>query len=326
MRIPFEQMQAEFKRVLLKYGHNEERAQLSARLFAEASRDGVYSHGLNKFPGFIKYIQNGWVKADVEPEKMGSFGPLEQWNGHLGPGNLNAYFCMNRAIELARVHGIGCVALGHTNHWMRAGNYGWQAADAGFVGICWTNTMPNMPAWGGKKVRLGNNPLVIAIPRAEGNIVLDMAMTQFSFGKLKATKIADEQLPLAGGFDKEGNLTTDPGAILESWRPLPIGFWKGAGLSLVLDVLAALLSGGKSTWEVRNEPGESNLSQVFLVIDPSKLSNDWQAAVDGVIRDMQENEGEGVYYPGQRTLKTRLENLEKGVPVVEEFWEQVLNF
>ena len=79
-------------------------------------------------------------------------------------------------------------------------------------------------------------------------------------------------------------------------------------------------------WEVGKEPGESNLSQVFLVMDPSKLSNDWQSAVDGIIRDMQTHEDEGVYYPGQRTLKTRQENLEKGVPVVEEFWQQVLNF
>ena len=326
MRIPIEKMRAEFERVLLKYGFSEERAQLSARLFAEASRDGVYSHGLNRFPRFIEYIQFGWVNVDAVPEKVHAFGPIEQWDAKRGPGNLNAHFSMGRAIDLAKTHGIGCVALGHTNHWMRAGSYGWQAADAGLVGICWTNTMPNMPAWGGDKVRLGNNPLVIAIPREGGNIVLDMAMTQFSFGKLKATKIAGEQLPVAGGFDKEGNATTDPGAILESWRPFPIGFWKGAGLSLVLDVLAALLSGAKATWQVGKESGESNLSQVFLALDPSKLSNDWTSAVDGVIQDMHDNEGEGVYYPGQRTLQTRQKNLAEGIPVVEEIWEKVLGF
>ena len=75
---------------------------------------------------------------------------------------------MARAIALARAHGIGCVALANTNHWMRGGSYGWQAADAGVIGICWTNTLANLPPWGAADPRIGNNPLVIAVPRAAG--------------------------------------------------------------------------------------------------------------------------------------------------------------
>ena len=101
-----------------------------------------------------------------------------------GPGNLNAQASMSRAMALGREHGIGCVALGNTNHWMRGGTYGWQAADAGMIGICWTNTLANLPAWGAKMPGLGNNPLVIAVPRPEGHVVLDMAMSQFSYGAL----------------------------------------------------------------------------------------------------------------------------------------------
>src|ERR1035441_7903026 len=133
---------------------------------------------------------------------------------------------MERAIALGREHGVGCVALGNTNHWMRGGTYGWQAAEAGLIGICWTNTMPNLPPWGGADRVIGNNPLIIAVPRASGPVVLDMAMSQFSYGALESYRKRGEMLPVDGGFDASGNLTRDPGAIEESWRPPPAGGWR----------------------------------------------------------------------------------------------------
>src|SRR5205823_1096144 len=151
---------------------------------------------------------------------------------------------------------LGCVALKNTNHWMRGGSYGWQAAEAGVIGICWTNTMPNLPPWGASDQRLGNNPLVIAVPRPPGHVVLDMAMSQFSYGALASYRLRGEQLPVAGGFDIDGQLTRDPAAIEHSGRPLPIGFWKGSGLALMLDMLAALLSGGRATHQVPPNPDE----------------------------------------------------------------------
>jgi 3-dehydro-L-gulonate 2-dehydrogenase len=97
---------------------------------------------------------------------------MERWDGRRGPGNLNAHASMARAIALAREHGVGCVALANTNHWMRGGSYGWQAAEAGVIGICWTNTLANVPPWGASEPRIGNNPLVVAVPRADGHVVL----------------------------------------------------------------------------------------------------------------------------------------------------------
>ena len=130
---------------------------------------------------------------------MGAFGALEQWDGHLGPGPVNATLCMDRAIALSRQNGIGCVALKNTNHWMRAGTYGLQAADTGCIGICWTNTMPLMPPWGSAERKIGNNPLVLAVPRPEGHILLDMAMSQFSGGKLEIYRRRNQPLPLCLG-------------------------------------------------------------------------------------------------------------------------------
>ena len=180
---------------------------------------------------------------------------------------------MDGAIALARAHGIGCVALSNTNHWMRGGTYGWQAADAGVIGVCWTNTMPNLPPWGADTPRIGNNPLVIAVPRPEGHVVLDMAMSQFSYGALASYRLRGEQLPVPGGFDRDGALTRDPAAIEASRRPLPIGFWKGSGLALMLDMVAALLAGGRATHEIPQVPEqETGLSQVFLAFDVAAIA------------------------------------------------------
>jgi 3-dehydro-L-gulonate 2-dehydrogenase len=193
-KVTYETMYLEFLRVLLKIGFTENRAKLCAKLFTEASRDGVYTHGLNRFPRFIKSIHDGDIKINDELMKVEGFGGFERWDGNEGPGNSNAHYCMNRAIELAKENGIGCVALRNTNHWMRANSYGLQAANAECIGICWTNTMPNMPSWGSDENKVGNNPIVFAVPRKEGHIVLDMAMTMFSFGKLESHALNNEML------------------------------------------------------------------------------------------------------------------------------------
>lgn len=329
-RVSYHEMHQELVRVLLKLGFTTEKAHLSARLFAEASRDGVYSHGLNRFPRFVEYIRKGYVKVDQEAAPVKQMGALEQWDGHLGPGNLNAWTCMNRAIELAGKHGIGLVALRNTNHWMRGGAYGWQAAEAGMIGLCWTNTIPNMPAWGAKEAVLGNNPLIIGFPKPEGHIVLDTAMTQFSFGKIESYRRAGKLLPVAGGFDTAGEITHDPAEIEKSGRALPFGFWKGSGLSLLLDLLASSLSEGLSTTQIGEQcDDEYGLSQVFIAIDGINLGS--QAHYEKMLKDTLHAmntaapaaAGEKANYPGERTLRTRQENERLGIPVDEAYWAEI---
>src|SRR6267154_4283681 len=102
MRIAYPELFDGLLGVLLKLGFDQERGSLCARLFADASRDGVYSHGLNRFPRFIEMIKIGLVDIHAQPKLSGSFGALERWDGMRGPGNLNAYASMERAIALSR--------------------------------------------------------------------------------------------------------------------------------------------------------------------------------------------------------------------------------
>src|SRR5215813_13777935 len=141
-------MSAEFKRILLKHNFSPAKADQCAEIFTASSIDGVYTHGVNRFAKFIEYATKGYIKVDAEPSLKNKFGAIEQWDGDLGPGPLNATFATERAMQLADSSGIGCVSLSNTNHWMRGGTYGWQAAEAGVIGLCWTNTLPNLPPWG----------------------------------------------------------------------------------------------------------------------------------------------------------------------------------
>jgi 3-dehydro-L-gulonate 2-dehydrogenase len=334
IRIPFDELELGLRVVLERVGLRGKRCERCARLFAETTRDGVYTHGLNRFPRFLEMVGNGSVDLAAEPVKVAGMGGLERWDGRLGVGNLNAWAAMERAIALARMHGIGGVALRNTNHWMRGGSYGWQAAEAGAFAMCWTNTMPNLPAWGTKSAVLGNNPLVIAVPRGTGvtgpHVVLDMAMSQFSYGTLAAYAGRGQALPVAGGYDEAGELTRDAAAIERTQRALPVGFWKGSGLSMVLDMMAAMLSGGRATHDQSTEQArESGVSQIFLAIDPSGVGGaEMERIAAGIVASLRAAEpveaGKIARYPGEETLRVREENLRLGVPVDRVVWERVL--
>lgn len=331
MRVSYEEMYQEFVRVLLKRGFTKERAELSAKLYADASRDGVYTHGLNRFPKFMNSIDKGCVDIQADPVCVQSFGFFERFDGQKGPGNLNAYTCMKRTIELAKKNTIGCVALSNTNHWMRPGNYGLMAAEENCIGILWTNTVPNMPPWGGRDARLGNNPVVFAIPHGDSPVLVDVAMSMFSYGKLESYAREGRELPVDGGYNKEQQITKNAAEILETHQCIPIGYWKGSGLSLALDLVASVLSGGRTARMVGELPVETELSQVFIAIDLDSFPDRdvLMKNIDDTLQDMKTStpvtDGKAVYFPGENMMRTRRENMEKGIPVDEGIWQKVLD-
>lgn len=330
MRITSTQMQEVFYKVLVKYKFTEEKAKLMANVFTESTLVGVNSHGINRLPLFIEYVKKGLIKVDAEAEKVETFGSIERWDGNLGPGIINATKCTNRAIELAKQHGMGMVALRNTNHWMRGGTYGRQAAEAGCISILFTNTQPNMPPWGGKDSRIGNNPLVISIPREQGHVVLDMSISQFAFGKIDDYKLRGEKLPYPGGWDNNNELSNDPEKILIKERGLPIGYWKGSALSIILDMLATLLSAGDSTYKISFKEFETGISQVYLCIYPGVFEDQklQQKLINEIIAYTHDVEpmhpGDEIYYPGERSSQSRARNLKEGIPVNRSIWQKIM--
>jgi len=326
-RLSYATIFPELKRVLEANGFSEPDAIQLAKTFTDNSEDGVYTHGLNRFPTFIEFVQQGYVKPGAVIQQINGMGALEQYDGDGGAGILNGLFCADRSVALAAQYGIGCVAIRNTNHWMRGGTYGWRAADQGYAHICFTNTHPLFAPWGGRESRLGNNPLILAVPRKEGPIVLDMALSQFSMGKITSYSRAHETLPYPGGYDANDQLTQDADIIRQTRRLLPIGLYKGAGLSLLLDLLVTLLSKGDSTAVIANKAVETGISQVFISI---KLEGDEQqeAMIEQILAYTKSStpihENETVRYPGEGVVQTRAMNKAHGIPVDQQIWNTIL--
>jgi 3-dehydro-L-gulonate 2-dehydrogenase len=273
LRVSFDDLSSALERAMLSLGLLSEAARISARLFAETTRDGVYSHGLNRFPRFEAMVRNGSIDVRAKATPAAAFGSA----------------------------------------------------------MCWSNTLANLPAWGSSVPTLGNNPLVIAVPRSNGeHVVLDMAMSQFSYGALASYAKRGEPLPVPGGFDRDGKLTQDAAVIETSQRALPIGYWKGSGLSLVLDMMGAMLSGGLATYQLPRESTlEAGQSQIFLAIDPANIAAaaELPHIADGILEHLHHatpsDPARPVRYPGEQTLHLREENLRLGVPVDPVIWEQI---
>ncbi len=128
----------------------------------------------------------------------------------------------------------------------------------------------------------------MAVPKSDGqHIMVDCALSQFSYGKLETTRLAGKRLPVVGGYDEEGNLTDDPAAIERTRRMIPIGYWKGSGLSILLDLIATILTRANSVAKIGTFGDEIGLTQIMIAIDPTKFQE--AAITNQIIREITED-------------------------------------
>ena len=333
MRLSFDEIYQEIKRVFIKYGLPEEKVETCARIHTESTYDGIYSHGVNRVARFVDYLKKGWVDPNADPTVEKDLGAIKVINGNMGPGVLNALFAADQAMELADKYGIGMVGIKNTTHWMRGGTYGLEVAKKGYVAIMWTNTEACMPPWGAKECRLGNNPFVMACPGTDKVpvLLLDMAMSQYAYGKLQVLRLAGKKLPFPGGFDKGGNVTDDPGAIEDSMRIMPMGYWKGSSLAFMLDVLGAVLTDGVGAADLNAATKGScgGCSQVMIVIDPSKIT-DGTAMKNTIQKEIEYMEGaepdehnSGIHAPGAGRISFNEKHDKDGIFVDDTVWSEI---
>ena len=304
-----------------------------AEIFAGNSLDGVYSHGMNRYPRYLSDMASGLCDAKVtQAERVSGLGGLEVWDAHFGVGPLIAQQMADRAIELARTHGIACVALRNNSHWLRAGRYGLMMADAGMMGLCMTNTCMNLVAYGAKEPSTGNNPITIAIPRRAGSLVMDMAVSQYAFGKLEIMAQEGGMLDTPCGYDTDGNLTNDPQKIVESGLMTPMALWKGSALSIMIDLMVSMLSLGRTSLAIGTPAdGEKGMSQMFVCMNPAAVIDMDKAEAQmektiAFLNGLEPKDGvHGVHAPGENLERTRARNRERGIPVTEDTWQKIVN-
>ena len=321
-------MLGEFERALSASGFDEADAAALARVFADNTCDGVASHGINRFPAFVGDVRGGRLAPAARAERVAALGALEQWDGHRGPGILSALACMDRAVELAREHAVGAVALRNTSHWMRAGTYGLRAAAAGCIGICWTNTTRLMPPHGSAEKRLGEQPPGDGGAGARRRPRAPRHGDEPVLRRARADPRAQRRAPArARRLRRRGpadHRRRRPGAPpshrpLEGQRPgsLP---GPGGGPGLRGPHHGGDLAGAEGDGGVADVPGHRSARRPAI---PDRV----RQAVEESLADLASADslpGERVAWPGQRSAERRREALRLGVPVEQRFWEEVL--
>ena len=153
----------------------------------------------------------------------------------------------------------------------------------------------------------------MAVPGDEEPIELDMAVSQYSYGKLQVTRLAGQKLPFPGGFDKDGNITDVPGLIEDSMRILPMGYWKGSSFSFMLDILGAVLTDGIGATDI-DKIGKGSCggaSQVLILIDPKKMGSEasMYETIKKAVKHLKSSElaenSRGIYTPGEDFIVAR---------------------
>ena len=326
LRIPHERLVQLIREALAREGVPEEICEVEAEITAEADLFGVPSHGVRMVPGLLRAIREGRVnptpRIAITRERSASC----LLDGDHGPGRFISLKAMQQALDRAKQCGVGTCLATRLTHWGRAHAYVYRAAGQGMVGICTTNAIPNVVAWGSSRPLLANNPLAIGVPRGAGEepIVLDMAMSQAAVGKIRTFAREGRKAPANWGLDASGKPTDDPAAILSSGRVLPFGDHKGAGLALMMELLTGALAGGLLSYEIAQTDKSGmdvDSSKLFIALDvaafvePSRFAH----RVDDLIEWLSRTEpGLEITMPGERGWKIRDENLANGIPIHPE--------
>lgn len=305
---------------------------LEAEVMAEADLLGVPSHGVRMLPGLLAGLKDGRVKSAPNIQFKREFGATSLMDGDNGPGRTISCRAMDDAMRRARQFGIGACLTLRVSHWGRAHAYAYRAARQGLVGICVTNAISSMAAWGATGKVIGNNPLAVGVPRQdpERPLVLDMAMSQAAVGKVGTWLREGKELPQGWGLDANGKPSNDAKAILDGGAVLPFGGHKGAGLALIIELITAALAGGSFGNEIMSgdQTGlDSDSCKLFIALDPAAFGgqevmtqrvNDYLAYLNRVASATVP-----FTWPGERGWAERDLNLIQGVPLHAEIVAQL---
>lgn len=256
-------------------GLDDTSATTVATALIDADMRGIPSHGSLLVPMYVERLVKGSVTTLTSAEPVADFGAVAVLDADHALGVLTADQAMALALDKARAHGLGAVAVRRAFHFGGAYRYVEQAAAAGMVGIAAANTRPLMPAPGGAHAVVGNNPLAIGVPRAgEEPLVLDMALSEAALGKIRLAAQEGREIPPTWATDSDGTPTTDPEAAIAGLL-LPAAGHKGYGLALMVDVLTGVLSGGAFGGAVRGLYADTGVpndcAHFFLALDVTRF-------------------------------------------------------
>lgn len=277
--VGFDALVATLEAIFLANGTSGPVAGLLARNCASAERDGALSHGVFRMPGYVSTLRSGWVDGRAQPtaeDAAPAFVVVDARNGFAQPAMAAA---APLALEKVRAAGCCVVAIHASHHfgalWLDVEPF----AQQGLVALSVVNSMAVVVPPGGRRPVYGTNPMAFAAPRGDGNppLVFDQAVSTMAHGDLQIAAREGHAVPEGTGIDAAGNSTRDPQAILDGGALLPFGGHKGASLALMIELLAAALTGGRFSFEVdwSAHPGAATpcTGQLLILIDPARAGS-----------------------------------------------------
>ncbi|EME49747.1 hypothetical protein DOTSEDRAFT_58929 [Dothistroma septosporum NZE10] len=309
--------------VLKGNGVPDQNAAIIAKCLVAADLRGVDTHGVNRIPSYMARIRLRVLDAKAQPTVDQVTPVVAQVDAHNSFGFVAAHLGMEKAIDMAKVYGIGMVSVKHSNH---VGMSAWivqQAIDAGMMSLVFTNSSPALPVWGGKSKLMGVSPIACGAPGGRVKpFILDMAPSVAARGKIYKAKRRGERIPKDWALDSEGCQTDDPAAALDGTM-LPMGGPKGSALSIMMDVFSGVLSGSAFAGHVTNpyDPSKpADVGHFLIAIKPDLFMSldEFKERMDYLYKRVLESDKmagvDRIYFPGEIEQLTEESRRQSGIP------------
>lgn len=311
---------------LTTLGATEEEAQIITDGLMTASQwwHPGQGQGLEKLFRYHRRIRNGGILPNAPMEWVQEGPSYALLDAAKGFGYVAAHRAMAKAVEKAKVTGVAMVGVRHSNHFGIAGYHALQAAKSGLIGWSFTNAKAEMAPWGSAQVVLGTNPWGIAIPRKDTHaIVLDMALTMSGKGMMRWYMNEDRPMPDNWALTPDGQVTTDPAAAMDG-PLLPIGEYKGYGLSLITDVLAGVMTGSLFGLSVFQDDTNYDVGHMMMAINPAAFMpmESFEKRLEALVEEIKDapaiDPKRPVILPGEIEFNRMDERQKSGIPVSRE--------
>jgi delta1-piperideine-2-carboxylate reductase len=313
--LPLDELYRLIEAALLRGGLSQANVAPVAHTMWACERDGVRSHGLLRLPGFIRSVQVGWADGQAQPRLTEAAPGLCVADAQNGFAQVCLTFARDTLMSMARQNGSAVLTIRNTHHFAALWPDLEPFAEAGFVALTCVNSKKRMAAWGGNRPITGTNAVAFAAPRAgRPPLIWDQSSSVLSQGDvLLAAKEGREVRP-GVGCDANGQPTTSPDAILNGGALLPFGGNKGASIAIMVEILAAALTGATFGFEDQSPGAHATTSkggQFLLLIDAARANADFAARVDVLMRAVRDAGAERL--PGDRRYQRRQRAMIEGV-------------
>ena len=306
-------------------------ARTVAASLVTASLMGHDSHGVMRIARYVDKIVQGTLDPAAAPEVSRRLGATAVVDGGRGFGQVAAQYGTRLAIELARTHGIGAVALARTNHVGRLGAYAERISAAGQIGLIFASGAGpggSVAPYGGSERMFGTNPLAwsLPVPEGRGPLVADFSTSMIPEGKIAVAQARGESLPPGAVIDREGRATTDADAFYDGGALLPFGGHKGSSLVLLIELMASLLAGSVPSSSSEYRPGNPTLI-LALSVEAFIPRDDYVRHTADLLQRIESSppaEGfDRVRVPNALELETLQQRRVTGIPLHEPVWTEL---